>query len=78
MLDLANRSIDLNDQVLYIGLTRKGEPIRKQGKVIGFTKNGVKVQTQQGVIKVKNVVKINDTVQNKQVGLLGMLKRIFK
>lgn len=82
MKDMLEKQVLKNDEVVYVGINKKGKIIQKHGKVVGFTKNGVKVQTEQGIIRVKNIVKINNVTenkikQNKQFGLLKMFKTLF-
>lgn len=82
MKDMLEKQVLKNDEVVYVGINKNGKMIQKHGKVVGFTKNGVKVQTEQGIIRVKNIVKINNTVENKTKKnkpncLLKMFKSLF-
>ena len=58
MLDMTNKEVKLNDVVAYVFSDKHGKISTKTGKVIGFNNKGVRVLTEQGVINVKNVIKL--------------------
>lgn len=73
MKDLLNNEVAINDEVFYVFQNKQGRIVHQKCKVVGFTKNGAKVQTPTNIINVKNIVKINENVS-----LFDKIKKFMK
>lgn len=81
-LDLTGRLVKVNDLVAYVFQNKQGKTVTITGVVVDSNKKGFKVMTNNGVINVRNVIKIQDNKQNntqnvKKASILSALKGLF-
>ena len=62
LLDLTNNEVRLDDVVAYVYQNKHGKTLTKVGIVVGESNKGLKIMTENGLICVKNVIKLNDNV----------------
>lgn len=59
MLDMLERELKVNDNVVYVYPNVSGKTTTLKGTIQGFNKKGCILQTKNGNINVKNVILLN-------------------
>lgn len=59
MLDMLERELKVNDNVVYVYPNVKGRTTTLKGIIQGFNKKGCILQTKNGTLNVKNVILLN-------------------
>lgn len=75
MKDMLNKEVQLNDLVAYVYVNKNGKVSTSIGRVIAINNVRFKVLTENGLLNVQNVIKLEQPKVENTVKKLSMFER---
>ena len=75
MLDMLGNEVKLQDGVVYLYLY-KGKITTISGRVLEIKDKKAKINTQNGILNVKNIIKISEVKKENKFDLFKLFKKV--